>query len=296
MKELAASRPARLMDIFVRPVFKLGGLEPILLRLYTILNWKPLLKLAPMYYSYPAQTMRTCSRNGIRYNVDISTLNGWRLFYHKSANESICSLVKAGQTMFDIGAHIGEVSLRGARQVGEAGKVFSFEPNPTIYAQLVSNVNFNADLSSRITCVNSAVGRDRGHVHMVQSDPRNPGTVSVAHIGSSEECICHVPILSIDQYVCEHGIEKIDFIKIDVEGYECDVIIGASRTIAKWRPRLYVEVCDVHQRRQGRSAKELIDLLVSLKYDVMSYPERRRIEVRDLGPDTFLNALCEPDR
>jgi FkbM family methyltransferase len=216
------------------------------------------------------------------------------LYFYRSSNGKLADLVSPGQTVLDIGANIGEVSLSFAKKVGEAGRVIAFEPNPPIFNQLKKNCELNPDL--RVLPENLALGDADGVVEMIQPDGRNPGTVTVNPGESGKKnCAANIPVTTLDAYLQKKSIGKVDLIKIDVEGYEGHVLDGAANTIQKNHPVIIMELVDAHQQRHGGSARLIADKLKKHGYTL------RELNTRQILPDEYsyegcsLDVLCEPD-
>ena len=127
---------------------------------------------------------------------------------------------------FDIGANIGLYTLPASRHAGRKGRVFGFEAHPVTFQYLQRNVNLHAD--SRIVIENLAVGAASGAAPMT-FNAANPGET---HMASGGEAGDIVPMVALDDYCREHGVTRIDYMKIDVEGYEAHVLHGAANIIA----------------------------------------------------------------
>jgi FkbM family methyltransferase len=157
-----------------------------------------------------------------------------------------------GGTMIDAGAHIGIVSLTAAQN--PRVKVHAFEPDPANVVAFRRNLALNPD--ARVELNEVAVGEEAGEVHL--SVPI-PGQSSIGHISDEG-----VPVrqVTLDEYADEHGIERVDLLKMDVEGYECSVLRGARRLLEE--RRIGVIVTEVHEaflQRAGASRTELESLL-----------------------------------
>jgi len=132
----------------------------------------------------------------------------------------------------DVGAHVGNHTLFFAGVLGMA--TIAFEPNPTHFALLKSNVEANG-LSQLCRLNPSAVGAGRGWGHAVDGGSGNSG---MARIESSQAG--DIPIVTLDETIPD--IERIDVLKIDVEGSEIGVLSGAERLLTRCRPLIYVEI------------------------------------------------------
>jgi FkbM family methyltransferase len=146
-------------------------------------------------------------------------------------------IIRPTDTVVEVGANIGSHTLAIARLASE-GRVHAFEPQPYVFSMLQKNVA-NNELKN-ISLWNAAVGSEVGRVSMPfisasSYSQVNFGAVSI-HTQSSRRV--GVPLLAID-YIQE--IQQIDFLKIDVEGFEPYVLDGAKSVIQKFRPIVFIE-------------------------------------------------------
>ena len=142
--------------------------------------------------------------------------------------------LKSGQTFMDVGAHFGFFSLLAAALVGEKGRVFAFEPGKTTFGVLQQNANS----LSQIRIENKAVGAYSGTLDFWEfptlfSEYNTTNRDAVPkHIQGEMR---HLPVVSLDEYCEEHQVFP-DFIKIDVEGAEWDVLCGMSAVLSGSKP------------------------------------------------------------
>jgi FkbM family methyltransferase len=165
--------------------------------------------------------------------VDVSRGRGASLVYMKGRRyikeECIIEgVVGEGMTVIDVGANIGYYMLIFAEKVGKSGSVLCFEPNPKNAKDI--NVNRKKNGLSNVFVKEKAVGKECGRVKITEEVNSK---VSDSNNGRIE-----VSLVSIDEEV--EG--KIDAIKIDVEGYEGDVLEGAKNTIVEQKPNLLIEI------------------------------------------------------
>lgn len=148
------------------------------------------------------------------------------------------SLIKPQDTVLDIGANIGCTSiLFGAL----AGKVFSFEPSPSTFTYLVKNTQ-RAQFK-HVQPVNVGLGKEPGTFELTfaKSD-RSGGFVSDQMRASDGHEVEKITIMRGDDFIIENKVSKVDFIKIDVEGFESSVIEGLSGTISRDHPVVVLEL------------------------------------------------------
>ena len=136
--------------------------------------------------------------------------------------------------IIDAGANVGAFSLY-ASMLG-AKKVYAFEPVKETYDILVKNIKMNK-LENKVIPINKALG-DKNETKTISFMNAGDGGASLKEErkkGKREEIIS---IIKLDDFVKENKIKRVDFIKMDVEGYEENVLLGAKETIKKWKPIL----------------------------------------------------------
>lgn len=140
---------------------------------------------------------------------------------------------RPGTTALDIGAHIGAHTLTLARAVGARGRVYAFEPQRKIYRELVQNLALNR--IENVVPLRFAVGNE---TRVVEMDPGvgPDGAIGVGHGGDRAE------LRPVDSF----PFSNVSLIKIDVEGFELEVLRGAARTIERWRPVIVTEIGGAH--------------------------------------------------
>lgn len=163
--------------------------------------------------------------------------------------------LKPGAVFFDVGANIGLYAVPASQQVGPDGRVICFEAHPAIHAYLRRNLARNT--GGNAVAENLAVGSRSGETR-ITFNAGNPGENHVARGGEAGET---VRIVALDDYCAGAGIGRVDYMKIDVEGYEINVLRGAERLVAA-SPEILIqtEYEPVHLSRYG-APSELGDLL-----------------------------------
>jgi FkbM family methyltransferase len=138
--------------------------------------------------------------------------------------------------VFDIGSNIGMTAVIAAKSGAE--KVYAFEPDPNIYPFLLETVKVNR---ASVDPHNIALGAEERSLSFFS----NPDSASASHL-VTEDTLGHsstgiVNVSTFDAFITLHRIQRVDFIKIDVEGFEIDVLQGARDTIARFKPSALVE-------------------------------------------------------
>lgn len=172
--------------------------------------------------------------------------------------------VKSGDTVADVGTFIGLYTVALAKRVAPSGRVFGFEPNPEIFTLLSENVRLNQHEDS-VTLFRAAVGASCGEVAFAPA-------ASVSHIVAEEKADTALRVSCVTLDDVFEG-ERVDVMKIDVEGYEEKVLEGAKLLLsdASRSPRvLYIEVHPYAWGEVGATSDSLLDLLKKYGYEVMT--------------------------
>jgi FkbM family methyltransferase len=141
-----------------------------------------------------------------------------------------------GGTLLDIGANIGFVTVRAARRLAGVGHVIAVEPHPVRFAHLRENVERNR--LHNVTCVNCALGDVNGEATL-HDVPQvlGPRARDVSLIRAGDGPTYSVPLRRLDDVLAELApVETIAFVKIDVEGFESQVLAGMPQVLAAGPP------------------------------------------------------------
>lgn len=179
-------------------------------------------------------------------------------------------IVNDGGVVLDIGANIGAHALLLARAVGPAGKVYAFEPTDYAYAKLLKNCSLNPDLSSRIHClqtmlVDQEATGDRPPSLYSSWPLREVAGLHELHQGRLMTTM-NAEAKTLDSAVLPLNLDRVDFIKLDIDGFECGMLRGASEVLARWHPIIVMELAPYALEEQGVSLRELIALLTEYGY------------------------------
>jgi FkbM family methyltransferase len=148
------------------------------------------------------------------------------------------SLVGADDVVLDIGANIGCMSILFGDM---ARQVFSFEPSPSTFVFLDRNIR--AAGCRNVTPVNLGLGKEGGSFELTfAKSNRSGGFVSNLTSASTGHQIEKIEIASGDAYIDQQDVSRVDFIKIDVEGFEKNVIEGLAETISRDKPIVTLEL------------------------------------------------------
>ncbi|MES2504250.1 MAG: FkbM family methyltransferase [Myxococcota bacterium] len=224
-------------------------------------------KLAPNHYQYAKPAARIALRNGILFDLDISNLLDWCVYFgiKEPARDKLYGLVGPGDCVVDVGVNIGETVTYMAQLVGNSGKIYGFEPDPVNFKIAADAVQRNK--MNQVHLEELALSDDEGCYNLYRIDSRNPGANRILPEGNRADA---VPVKSIllDLFVKQRQINRIDLIKIDVEGFEYHVLQGARETIARFRPKIFMELNNDMLGKHGHSAQKVVKLMSGWSYQM----------------------------
>jgi FkbM family methyltransferase len=249
-------------------------------------------RLVPSHLLYEPPSIRHVVRDGIRFELDISDYMQWCVYFGLTIEPraALYSLMEPGQTALDVGSNVGEVLLNFARRVGEQGQVFGFEINPQTYRRCMRNIAMNT--FPNVKLLDIGLGDEEGEVFLAKANARNSGGDRIVSAEGGEGT--PVRVSTLDQFVRQHGLRRIDLIKIDVEGFEMKVLRGAEATVMKDRPRLFVELDERNLRLQGNSGRELVEWLEQFGYGVTHAAENRPVRPTDSFEGVHFDIIARP--
>jgi FkbM family methyltransferase len=226
--------------------------------------------------------------HGLQIPIDLSSWSNREAFfvgrYFDSGNQIILkALVKPGETVVDIGANEGMITLMAAHVVGPAGKVISFEPNPRPRGVLTKALSRNG--LDWVDVRPFGVSDERAVLQMtIPQINSGEGSFGRPDYDSAEMDVIEAQVVVGDEELVG---ETPRLVKIDVEGYELHVLKGLRETLARAKPMVSIEVVRKHLENAGTSPEEIADLFASHGYrgwKVSHSGRGRRLRVALLPP------------
>jgi FkbM family methyltransferase len=237
---------------------------------------------------------------GLRWRLDMASAISRSMVrtgvWERETTNAVLDLVKPGMRVLAVGANFGYYALLMAQRVGRGGRVWAFEPTLKFREQLNWHVKTNgfADLvtivpfglSDSVQSVTIEIMSQSASLHFPPNLPR---------VGSEV-----VHLKPLDAVASELGIEKIDFIQMDIDGHEVAFVRGARQTLSTHLPPIAMEFAQSCLHFAGSDVRELAALLRELGYDICSEktkkPYKNEFEfLLDCGNfDRYSNALAMP--
>ena len=196
----------------------------------------------------------------------------WFRYFESNYEESNVSFLKEhckpGMVIVDIGAHLGLMSVISAQLVGKSGKVYSFEPTPKTFEVLKKVITMN-HAEQIIQPVNKAVAKENKTVDFFLSADEGSNSNSLVSKNHRSRIPVKINVTSLDLFVDKHKINNIDVIKIDAEGSEYDVLLGANKSITQFKPKIILAIHPPLIRNNNHNIADIYDFLVAHNYNIV---------------------------
>lgn len=168
-------------------------------------------------------------------------------YYERGLLSFLVQNLKDGDTFVDVGANIGYFTATLPVLKRGKIKVWSFEAHPTLFRRLEDHLRVNK-VFDNVHAFHCALGAEKGEIELFDNFHINKGAASAFNLNEGANPSSHiVPLFTMDEWVEQMGCAP-NWIKIDVEGMEWDVLKGARKTIKKYQPVLIVEYSSFEER------------------------------------------------
>jgi FkbM family methyltransferase len=239
---------------------------------------------------YAPGTLRKSKRNGINYLLDISDYQNWLLYFglQDDSPQGLLELVKPASVIFDVGANIGQTSMNMAKLAGPSSVIIGIEPDPVNFSKAVENLKLNT--FTTINYLNIGLGARKEELFLKINSPLNRGGNRIApHIGDDS---FKISVEKLDDVATSLQLKKVDLIKIDVEGFELEVLKGSVETIKNFKPVLYIEVDDANLIQQGTSPKELFEFIENSGYRITDSQSKKPLSKNNNFANCHFDIIC----
>jgi FkbM family methyltransferase len=196
--------------------------------------------------------------------------------YEVVTTKFLQEVIREGDVFLDVGANCGAITLVAANLIGK-GKVYAFEPSPKVQTRLQDNLNLNPELMDIVTIIPYGLGLTKNQV-FYNEDPNYQGNGSLY-----ENQGISVEILTLDEWVVREKLDRVDAIKIDVEGMEYDVLLGGKTVLETYHPLIYFETLPIFYGTTVHDIKTIYEFLAGLGYKIVR-PTKPHLEIPLTGP------------
>ncbi len=205
--------------------------------------------------------------NGVKVKLPAKYI---RYFPSNYESENFCFLKSScapGAVVLDIGAHIGLFATVAA-SLPAVEKVFAFEPAPNTVPVLKQTISINQQ-NGAVEAVNEAMGKETGMITFYISDEEADNSNSIISYKEDRKLNgVEVCINTIDNFVKARNLDRVDFIKIDVEGAEFDTIRGGIETFKQFQPCIILAIHPEPIAKKGDKLEDIYDFLLSMNYNI----------------------------
>ncbi|MGQ2186067.1 FkbM family methyltransferase [Bradyrhizobium barranii] len=219
------------------------------------------------------------TRGGVVYELDLAQGIDFAIFlgdlFERSTKAALRKLVSPSSLVLDIGANIGAHTLHLAQLVGPSGRVIAFEPTDFAFRKLRRNLDLNPSLATRVCAC---------HCFLTMNDEDNVPPAIYSSWPLAQETGLHAKHLgremrtesararSLDSVLAELSDRKVQLVKLDVDGFECDVLGGATALLRDVRPIFVMELAPYVLEERGTSLDKLLSYFLPNGY--VFYNER----------------------
>jgi len=212
-------------------------------------------------------------RDDVTYDLDLSQGIDFAIYlgniYERQTKAALRKLVPPASLVLDIGANIGAHTLHLAQLVGPNGRVIAFEPTDFAFRKLQRNLDLNPSLASRVEAF---------HCFLTASDGASAPRAIYSSWPLAVEAGLHAKHLgremqtesaqarSLDSILGECADRKVQLVKLDVDGFECDVLRGATSLLREARPIFVMELAPYVLEERGTTLDELLSHFIPNGY------------------------------
>lgn len=246
-------------------------------------------RLSPPPSMYSPTDQRTVRLLGVQFDVQMSDLMSQPIYFGLYLEEIFClqSVIHKNDVVIDVGANVGRWSLLVAR-LFKTQMVFAFEPFKETFAKLQKNISLNQQLM--IQTVNQAVSDSEDNIAMTVKNYFNTGMNQI-DLSAANKTLSAVRL----DFFCEtNKIQKIDVIKIDVEGFEMNVLKGSEKLIKQWRPKIICEIDDSLLLQNKIVPADIFNFLQGLNYKIYRLPQMSLVSDRTPTKDIHFDIVALP--
>ncbi|MFN8155684.1 MAG: FkbM family methyltransferase [Bacteroidia bacterium] len=221
-------------------------------------------KIVPPEYLYKHGTWRDFEEGGVHYRLDISKVVDHYVYFGMEdyAFKKELNVIQNAKVILDIGANIG-ISFSWFVRHNPNVRIIAFEPHPETAKRALEQIERNN--FKNVELIQVALGSEEAELSIYEVEDHNPGMNRVSY-EKLERPSRKVPVKRLDDVLASLQATNPDFIKMDVEGFEYFVLLGATKTLRSC-PVLFIEVNDQYLTANGFSASQMIRFLEEKGYN-----------------------------
>jgi FkbM family methyltransferase len=240
-------------------------------------------------------------RRGVNWELDLSQGIDFAIFlqgaFEPETVRFYSKIIKPGDVVIDIGANIGAHTLHFAKLVGPTGRVIAFEPTDYAFSKLQRNLELNPELQKRVVAKQFLLDSGEGiKPNAIPSswelcDNRKSQKHDV-HCGTynSLDAAC---VHTLDNAMESMGNPKIQLLKLDVDGYELQVLKGAHATLLRNQPDIIMEIVPYIYKEHGYNLETLLNLLTP--YEFFDF-QKQKVRFNKISSGASINVYATHKR
>jgi FkbM family methyltransferase len=182
--------------------------------------------------------------------------------YERGTLHALDGFLSNGGTFIDVGANVGLMTLFAAMKLRSSGHVVAFEAMPSTFEILWKNIELNG--FSNVTAVNVAVGSATSTAEIFDDREMRRGAATLLRPSQGVHG-WKVPITSLDEYLTANSVNDVTCVKVDVEGWELEVLRGAPATLHREKPPIWIFECSRQHAMFAGSVEDLYDMFMETK-------------------------------
>lgn len=230
-----------------------------------------------------------------RFSFPANYIRRWKLnmlwgLYEPETYALFKTVVSPGMTVVDIGAHIGYFTRLFSRRVGPSGRVYAFEADPVNFALLLKNTEHRKN----IIPVERAVSERAGSIDFYHYDDKSGAHSTLPNVPLDfRKRKITVSAVTLDAWLAEKGISRVDVIKMDIEGGESAALRGMAKTLAGAKT-LVTEFAPAWIEAAGSAPVGFLQIIERHGFEIFAITDRGLVKLSPVFDENFLSLLPQP--
>ena len=278
----------------IKFILKDGGFEKIIRATYFFVNDK--IKRSNINFKKNKLILEKYEFQTIKNDQGISTELQIYESHEPLTTHLMINELKQDMVCIDLGSNIGYYAVIESNIIGESGKVFAIEPSPVNFPIL--KLNLENQKKNNFVAYNIGIGDKNEEMEFIISAKSNWSRIRMNNEKiNSEDKVIKIPVKTLNSFVNENDIKKIDILRMDVEGFEYSILLGANEVLEKFKPKLFIEI---HKMYLGKEKTyQIFNELKNKKYEIKYYIPRiydspiigKLKDIKKITIDEILNKL-----
>ena len=248
--------------------------------------------LAPDPEFYKPSTVRKINFRGLEFFVKMNDMASWANYFGFFTEDIDCLRIiipatSSDKIILDVGANNGRWALLISNFL-KFSRIECFEPFPKTFEFLQENINLNKNIKKEIYTHQFALGSQQGQFFMESDHIQNSGMNKISNIKTDYQIL----VKTIDSFLIDQTNPAVSVIKIDVEGYEMEVLRGAKETLNKYHPAIVCEIDDSLLQINNSSPYEIFIFLEQLGYQIYKLPRFEILKSSDILKNIHIDILA----